>query len=303
MSCIRVVHFTRYNLIQLLTKQIYTMRILKYRSRGSAVYILEEILVKLGYKVRVSEYFGRDTDRAVKDFQLENNLVVDGLVGAKTWSKIFEKEQEILSFNDKFLSEQDLIDFSNTFQLELAVVKAVNEVESRGKGFFAYGKPAILFEGHVFWEQLEKRGINPKSILNSNNKDILYEKWTRKHYIGGYKEYIRLEKAASISNTQTVREAAYCSASWGAFQIMGYHYKSLGYESIDDFVAKMYKHEREHLEAFGRFISVNTYKGKKLVDWLRIKNWEHFARAYNGPGYKTNKYDTKLQSAYERYSF
>ncbi|CAM1358376.1 N-acetylmuramidase domain-containing protein [Tenacibaculum xiamenense] len=277
------------------------MRILKYRSRGPSVYILEEILVKLGYKLNVSEYFGKDTDKAVREFQLKNNLVVDGLVGPKTWSKVIEKEQLLPKFNDKFLSEQDLIDFASENNLELAVVKAVNEVESRGKGFFVYGKPVILFEGHVFWRQLEKRGVSPESLLSEESKDVLYKKWTRKYYIGGEKEYSRLEKAAELLNSEDVREAAYCSASWGAFQIMGYHYKSLGYDSIDDFVSKMYDHEREHLKAFGKFIGVNYFKGKKLIDWLRDKNWANFARAYNGPGYKENRYDSKLQNAYEKY--
>lgn len=278
------------------------MKTLKYRSRGQSVHILEEILVKLGYKVHVSEYFGRDTDSAVKEFQLENSLVVDGMVGAKTWSKIIEKEQQLFSFNDKFLSEQDLIAFANANNLELAVVKAVNEVESRGKGFFLDGKPVILFEGHVFWRQLKKRDIDPKILSNNSNGDVLYEKWTRKHYIGGVKEYDRLEKAAAITSSSVVKEAAYCSASWGAFQIMGYHYKSLGYPSINNFISKMYEHEREHLKAFGGFISINSFRGRKLIDWLREKNWANFAHAYNGSGYKQNKYDIKLQRAYEKYS-
>ncbi len=278
------------------------MQLLKYRSRGQAVFILEELLVKLGYKVKVSEFFGKDTDKAVRDFQLENRLVVDGLVGAKTWSKIIAKEQELFDFNDKFLSEQDLILFAEANNLELSVVKAVNQVESRGKGFLINGKPVILFEGHVFWRQLNERGINPNTLLNSDTEDVLYKKWTRKHYLGGVKEYTRLEKATSISSSSAVKEAAYSSASWGAFQIMGYHYESLGYTSIDDFVVKMYDHEREHLEAFGRFISINSFRGKKIISWLREKNWTNFAHAYNGSGYKQNKYDTKLQTAYDKFS-
>ena len=278
------------------------MQLLKYRSRGQSVYLLEEILVKLGYHVKISEFFGKDTHEAVKQFQLANGLIVDGLVGAKTWSKIIAKEQALFSHNDKFLSEKDLILFANANNLELAVVKAVNAVESRGKGFFIDGKPAILFEGHVFWRQLNKRNIDPKTLLNDSNKDVLYQKWTRKHYIGGVKEYTRLEKAAAITSSSVVKDAAYSSASWGAFQIMGYHYESLGYPSIDDFVSKMYAHEREHLDAFGKFIKINSFRGRKLIDWLREKNWANFAHAYNGSGYKQNKYDTKLQAAYVKYS-
>lgn len=50
---------------------------------------------------------------------------------------------------------------------------------------------------------------------------------------------------------------ALSSASWGSFQIMGFHAKNLGYSSTQEFVDKMYIHEREHLRAFGRFLEVN----------------------------------------------
>lgn len=277
------------------------MKTLRYRSQGEEVHLLDEMLVKLGYNVSVSNTFGKDTETAVKDFQLKNNLVVDGIVGLKTWAKLFEKDNQFITLNNKFLSEQDLIDFATRNNLELAAVKAVNEVESRGKGFLVQGRPVILFEGHVFWRELKKRGFDPLVFLNENTKDILYESWTRKYYLGGAGEYTRLEKAASVSDSTGVKESAYCSASWGAFQIMGNNYKMLGYPSIDQFVDDMNKHEREHLNAFGKFIETKSFSGKKLKDWLKEKNWEKFANGYNGNGYKQNKYDTKLKTAYEKY--
>ncbi len=278
------------------------MKTIRYRSRGQEVHYLEEILTKLGYKVYVSTFFGKDTHEAVKDFQSKNGLVVDGIVGLKSWSKLIEEEKNLIAFNDKFLSEQDIEDFANQFGLELAMVKAVNEVESRGKGFLVYGRPVILFEGHIFWRELEKRGVNPSQYVSQHTKDVLYKKWTRTHYKGGVREYDRLEKAAGISDLPAFHEAAYCSASWGAFQIMGFHYDHLGYASIDHFVSEMYEHEREHLKAFGKFIQKTSFKGKKLIDWIKEKNWARFAEGYNGPGYKKNKYDIKLKNAYTKYS-
>ena len=278
------------------------MRTLRYKSRGAAVHLLEEMLVKLGYTVVISNYFGKDTDKAVKDFQLKNNLVVDGIVGPKTWSKLLEKEQQLIIFNDKFLAEQDMIDFATDNNLELAVVKAVNQVESRGKGFLIHGRPVILFEGHVFWRELKKRGVNPKDFDLNTYGDVLYEKWTKKHYKGGSGEYTRLEKAAGMSDQPEVHDAAYSAASWGAFQIMGFHYKNLGYASVDHFVSEHYEHEREHLKAFGKFIATTTFSGKKLIDWLREKNWDKFAHGYNGSGYKKNKYHIKLANAYQQHS-
>jgi len=124
------------------------MRTLKYKSQGSDVHLLEELLTKFGYKLYVSNYFGLDTHNAVMDFQQKHRLVIDGIVGVKTWFKLLEAEKEFLNFNDKLLSEKDLVNFANEYYIELAAVKAVNALESSGKGFLADGRPKILFEGH-----------------------------------------------------------------------------------------------------------------------------------------------------------
>ena len=272
------------------------MSVLKFRSTGQEVHLLKQILVELGYDIQVSEYFGKDTDAAVKDFQKKNNLVVDGMVGVKTWAKLYQKKNHLVSINDKHLAESDLMDFANVHNVELAAVKAVNEVESRGSGFLIDGRPKILFEGHVFWKQLIKRNIKPENYVNADSQNVLYKKWTRTYYRGGVGEYERLEKAASLSSDPDFREATYASASWGSFQIMGYHFKSLRYTSIDNFVSKMYEHEREHLNAFGRYLDTNN-----LIRHLKSKNWAAFAKGYNGPAYAKNKYDVKLKNAYERF--
>lgn len=273
------------------------MRTIKLGAKSSEVYYLNELLSKLGYTVVVSDYFGTATDKAARDFQLKNNLVVDGVVGLKTWSAILEKSKSSFSANSKLLSEQNLIDFSNQFNLELAIVKAVNEVESNGKGFLVDGRPKILFEGHIFWRELEKRGIDPKTYLNSNAQDILFENYTKKYYLGGSAEYSRLEKAKNLGQDKKIIDAANSSASWGLFQIMGFNALSIGYNSIDEFVEKMNKSEGEQLKAFGLFLEKNN-----LISVLRNKNWASFALKYNGPAYKTNKYDEKLSRAYSKYA-
>ena len=53
--------------------------------------------------------------------------------------------------------------------VEVAAVKAVQEVETGGRGgFFAPGKPAILFEGHIFWKRIEKLNFNPERFRPVN---------------------------------------------------------------------------------------------------------------------------------------
>ncbi len=273
------------------------MRTIKLKSRGPTVSYLQELLVKLGYQIPATGYFGDLTDAAVKDFQLKNNLVSDGEVGIKSWTILIEKAKPAQAFGDKFLAEQDLRDFAQKHNLELAAVKAVNEVESSGKGFFVDGRPKILFEGHVFWDQLKKAGIDPASISNASNADVLYRKWSKAHYLGGPREYERMEKAMGLLADPKVKAAALASASWGSYQIMGYHSAKLGYSSVQEFVDQMYVHERNQLDAFGRYI---TEFG--CIAHLRAKNWARFANCYNGAGYAANRYDTKMARAYQKFS-
>ena len=273
------------------------MKTLKLNTRAPEVATLCEMLCKIGYLLKVTDTFTREVDEAVKDFQAKNNLVIDGITGIKTWSRLFEKNSQLVNYNDKLLSEQDLIDFASEYQLELAVIKAVNEIESSGKGFLIDGRPKILFEGHVFWKELTRRNIDPQQYASTANQDILYEKWTRKFYLGGQREYDRLQKAIRLIPGMNLSDAANASSSWGVFQIMGFNAIALGYESIDSFVGKMYMDEREHLEAFGQFLRKND-----LIRPLQTKNWETFAYRYNGEGYKANKYDEKLARAYQKYS-
>lgn len=265
---------------------------IKYNNKATEVITLCELLNAIGYQLVVSESFTTAVDTAVKDFQTKNSLIVDGIVGMKTWSKLFEEQSQLVSHNNKFLSEQDLIDFANIYTIELAAIKAVNEVESGGKGFLLSGKPKILFEGHVFWKELESRGVNPNTVVNGN-QDIVYFKWTKNYYLGGEAEYNRLNKAIQIH-----QEAAMSSASWGCFQIMGFHAKSLGYNSTKEFVDKMYISEREHLFALGKFLENHH---ANLIQLLKNKDWDKFAYYYNGSGYKQNNYDLKLQNAYKKY--
>lgn len=271
---------------------------LKIKSKGDAVVMLQELLNEFGYSLKADGIFGMATDLAVRNFQKNNQLVADGIVYTKTWVKILNRSSvDFITLDKKYLQENDIVQLAGELGLEPAIVKAVNEVESSGRGFTVDGNPKILFEGHVFWNELVKRGINPNP-LTKGNEDILYQKWTTKNYRYGKAEYERLNKAINlVSNNVDVTEAAYAAASWGLFQIMGYHFKSLGYKDIVEFVGANQINEGEHLRMFGKFIKVNG-----LVKYLKAKDWKNFAYRYNGSAYEKNKYDVKLKKAYEKYA-
>ena len=61
---------------------------LRYGSSGPSVSVLQQYLNKFGYNVSVDGRFGRETYYAVRMFQREQGLRVDGIVGPKTWERL-----------------------------------------------------------------------------------------------------------------------------------------------------------------------------------------------------------------------
>lgn len=186
----------------------------------------------------------------------------------------------------------DYVAAAEPYGIDPLYLAAVAEVESGSGGFLGDDSPKILFEGHVFWRRLTKRGINPQSVLKrmSEAKSVLYRRWTRRFYLGGEREYRRLTLASRID------ELAACeSASWGRFQVMGFHAERLGYKDAMSFAGEMFRGEERHLEAFMRYC-----KAFGLIDELQRQDSEGFARGYNGPAYAENRYDEKIEKAYRQ---
>lgn len=190
------------------------------------------------------------------------------------------------------ITEQQYKKVASSLGCEVASIKAVEKVESSGNGFLKDGRPKILFEGHIFWKQLLVIGKNP-AALRKGNEDILYPTWNVDAVRPLYKldQYQRLEKAKKIDEA-----AALKSASWGAFQIMGFNHKTCGFSTVQKFVQAQ-QDEFEQLNAFASYL-LHTH----LSVNLKHKDWKGFARGYNGPDYWKNKYDTKLQTAYAGFS-
>ncbi|NWD70777.1 DUF3380 domain-containing protein [Pseudomonas gingeri] len=267
---------------------------LRHGDRSEAVRTLQKRLNAHGANLDVDADFGNITEQAVRAYQLKVGLVVDGVASDKTLSSLAGGSCALL------LKNADLIAAAQRLDVPLASIYAVNEVESKGKGFLDNGKPVILFERHIMYRQLSKPrhdGDDPAELqhqadqLALANPAIVNPK--PGGYIGGTAEYQRLGAARLIDDT-----AALESASWGAFQIMGFHWQRMGYDSVQTFVAVMSANESQQFDAFVRFIETDPV----LFKTLKTRKWAEFAKLYNGPDYARNLYDIKLQRAYERHA-
>jgi len=254
-------------------------------SSGQHVAVAQKLLRQAGYDVFVDGIFGTATASAVKLFQRQNGLVPDGILGPKSMSKLKGPESGALS-------ESDYLTGANRLGAQPAMIKAFAAVESRGNGFLPNGDPVILFERHIMRrrlrrllseDELEKWMVLRPDLVNSRPGG----------YLGGIREWERLRDAAKIN-----KEAALESASWGMFQVMGFHWQRLGYSSVFEFTTVVSENEVNQFEIFLRFIETDP----ELLRAVRTLNFPRIAELYNGPNYAVNEYDKKLKEFYERFA-
>lgn len=191
--------------------------------------------------------------------------------------------------SSKKLSKADIIAVANDLNIEPAALKAVIDVEAAGEGFDKQGRPTILFEPHIFWDELGKiHYYTKRTELAKKHKGLLSQKWDKSLYRIGGSSHDKLKIGAELN-----WEAAHKSASWGLGQILGKNAVSIGYPSVKDFIDDMYESEAKQLKAMGMFLKANN-----LISKLQRHDWAGFARGYNGSAYAKNQYDTKLAAAY-----
>lgn len=176
--------------------------------------------------------------------------------------------------------------------IEPEALLAVVQVESAGKSLEVDNKtPCLLFERHIFYRELSKKslaGLNEAVRLGLANKT-----WQPKtQYKDQRTSQLRLDLFAQARKINEI--CAIRSCSWGVGQTMGFLAEELKF--------------RDALMMFNYMVAggvpaqvecmVREIENKKLTKKLNDHQWAAFAKVYNGPGYATNHYDTKMASAW-----
>jgi hypothetical protein len=78
---------------------------------------------------------------------------------------------------------------------------------------------------------------------------------------------------------------------------MGFNASPAGFQNVEEMVSAMIRSEDAQIMAMMRFL-----KNTNIHKMLERRDWIAFARAYNGPTFAKNQYDTKLADAHQRFS-
>lgn len=234
--------------------------------------------------------FGPKSIAVLQQFQMKSGIPSTGQYDAATQALL---NDFIIA---KYLQSHDYVAAAQEIGILTSTVRTVCTVETSGSGFLPDGRCIILFERHIFLQQLLKAGIQQAQIntwIAGGNGDIINS--TPGGYAGGAGEYGRFNRAFALNP-----QAAMGACSWGLFQIMGFHYDWAGYASVDAFVTDMRASEDKQLEAFIGFVK-NT-SGGQMLKLLKNKDWLNFARQYNGVNEANSNppYHTRLANAFNQ---
>lgn len=215
---------------------------------------------------------------------------------------------------NKKLTEAQIRELAKINGYEYAALRAVIEVESNGNGFGEDGRLVIQFEPHKFSLHLrrkniphilKKKSLNGKTYYIIQGQDITvvgggpssYEisvnAWQILNGVEGQtSEYKAFSRAFKFEP-----DSAMMAASIGLMQVLGEHYKSLGFKTVGEMwdFARVSEHNQVIIAI--RFIKQN----KKLDLALKSKDWETFAYYYNGSAYKKFNYHTRMAACYKNF--
>lgn len=190
------------------------------------------------------------------------------------------------------LTDDDIRAMADSLGVETAAIKAVIDIET-GKnhvGFHTDGRPLVNFDLGMFKRRAQRDGVNLAAA--AAQYPATFEAPDIPRY-GSHQDahYARLDGALAIDSIAAIE-----STFWGMFQIGGFNWKLAGATDHQDFVRRVSRSEYDQLVLFANFM-----RNTGLLTHLKNKNWTAFARLYNGPGYASRGYHTRLAASYARH--
>ena len=171
------------------------------------------------------------------------------------------------------------------FNIEFAALMAFIEVESGGRGFdSATGRIIIQFEPAWF---KRKAPSAPPGI------------WSQNKVEGQAREWFAFNDAYQHNPTAAIE-----STSFGLGQVMGFHFKKLGYRTALEMWDDAKKGIERQIWQMAKFVATDP----RLINAIKAKNWHLVATYYNGAGYRElaarlrrEPYNISMQKAYNKY--
>jgi hypothetical protein len=197
-------------------------------------------------------------------------------------------------------------------QVDPRWIRAIRKVEAGNlPALDALGRPIARFEVHHFFARLAEHGATPAAIAKSARtrfrvdgpkpwqghkwKPTPSSAWKELHTGRQADEHNAIKAARGIARALVGKEdPALLASSWGIGQVLGRHYKTLGFPTVQAMVADASRGEGAQLTQKLEFMRQD--KGGEVLAALRSGDPRRVAAVFNGSG-QVDQYAAKLVAA------
>ena len=164
------------------------------------------------------------------------------------------------------------------FGLAYSKVAAVKDIESGGKGFDSVTQKIIIQFEPVWFRK--KSPYTPSGKWSLNGVERQLQEWI------AFNDAFRLNPDAAMEST-----------SIGMMQVMGFHYKRLGFKTVGEMWDFAKKSERNQVWLGLEFLRTDKVIYKAII----VSDWNTVALRYNGSDYARLGYHNKLRAAEKKF--
>jgi uncharacterized protein YraI len=166
-------------------------------------------------------------------------------------------------------------------------IVATITAESGGNCFGPDGRMIIRFENHIFWSEWGKNNVTQFNQFFKFDPISGWKEHMFRSTPDGTFQYFHGKQASEYQVLTVARalndNAALQSISMGAAQIMGFHYKRLGYDSVQTMFYQLSRSANAQLLSMFDFVR-GTSSDAPAITALRKADYYTFALNYNGSG-------------------
>ncbi len=272
---------------------------IRYGASGDDVKELQRQLNANGFSLTVDGIWGDQTEAAVRKYQKQNGLSVDGIVGEKTWGSLLGGGKIEASSTPKF--EYDPFEYSSYKEgdsvIQAGKQKADAEAALNNHGDFIYGNQEM-------YDSVFDKIMNREDFSYDLNGDALYQQYKDK--------YIQQGKMAM---QDTMGQAAAMTGGYGnsyAATVGNQAYQA-SLENLNDIVPELYqmaydKYNQEGQDLYNQYAMLsddrNAQYGMHMDEYNQLAaDRDYYANAYdNERTYDYNKYAAERDFSYGQYS-
>ena len=252
---------------------------IKYGSSGDDVKELQRLLNANGYSLDVDGVWGDKTDAAVRKYQNQKGLTVDGIVGANTWGSLYGTNKTTTPTTPtepKSYSDIDLSKYDSGYQKSQDVLNAEQKKTEAESAVNNYGD--FNYSNQATFDEIMNKILNREQFSYDLNGDALYQQYKDK--------YIQQGKMAM---QDTMGQAAAMTGGYGnsyAATVGNQAYQA-SLQNLNDIVPELYqmaydKYNQEGQDLYNRYGMLSDDRNTQYGVWADKYNKLVSDRDYYG---------------------